>query len=35
MSARRNVYANLLERAYVVIDHLKQWNETFYTPIKG
>ena len=35
MNPQRNVYANALERAYVVIDHLRLWNETFSTPIKG
>ena len=29
-----NAYANPLECAYVVIDHLRLWNETFSTPIK-
>ena len=34
MNAQRNAYANLLECAYVVTDHLRLWNETFSTPSK-
>ena len=32
--SERNVYANPLECAYVVTDHLKLWDETFSTPTK-
>ena len=35
MNSQRNVYANPLERAYAVTGHLRLWNGTFYTPIKG
>ena len=34
MNSERNVYANPLECAYVVIDHGRLWNENFSTPIK-
>ena len=34
MNSQRNAYANPLECAYVVTDHLRLWNETFSTPIK-
>ena len=34
MNSQRNAYVNPLECAYVVIDHLRLWNETFSTPIK-
>ena len=34
MNSKRNAYANPLECAYVVIDHLRLWKETFSTPIK-
>ena len=34
MISQRNAYANLLECAYVVTDHLRLWNENFSTPIK-
>ena len=30
-----NAYANHLKRAYVVTDHLRVWNGTFSTSIKG
>ena len=35
MNSQRNVYAQLLECAYVVTDHLTLANGTFSTPIKG
>ena len=34
MKSERNVYANPLECAYVLTDHLKLWDETFPTPTK-
>ena len=34
MNSQRNAYANPLECDYVVIDHLRMWNETFATPTK-
>ena len=34
MNSERNAYANPLESAYVVTDHLRLWIETFSTPIK-
>ena len=33
-TSQRNAYANLLERAYVVTDHLRLWNGTSSTPTK-
>ena len=35
MNSQSNEYANPLERAYAVTGHLRQWNWTFHTPIKG
>ena len=35
MNSQRNAYANPLERAYVVTNHVRLWNGTFYTPTKG
>ena len=35
MNSQRSAYANSLECAYVVTDHLGPWNGTFSTPIKG
>ena len=34
MNSQRNAYANPFECAYVFTDHLRLWNETFYTPTK-
>ena len=34
MNSQRNVYANLLECAYVDTDHLRLWNKNFSTPTK-
>ena len=34
MNSQRNAYANPLESAYVVTDHLRLWNETLSTPTK-
>ena len=35
MNSQRNAYGNPLERACAATDHLRLWNGTFYTPIKG
>ena len=35
MNSQRNVYANPLECAYNVTDHLGLWSGTFSTPTKG
>ena len=35
MNPQKNAYANPLERAYAATGHLRLWNGTFYTPIKG
>ena len=35
MNARRNVYLNTHELAYVAIVHRRWLNKTFYTPTKG
>ena len=32
---RKRVYVNPLERAYAAPGHLRLWNGTSYTPIKG
>ena len=34
MTSQRNAYANPLECAYVVTEHLGLWNETFSTAFK-
>ena len=34
MNSQGNAYANPLECAYVVPDHLRLWNETCSTPTK-
>ena len=34
MKSERNAYVTPLKCAYVVIDHQRLWNDTFYTPIK-
>ena len=34
MNSQRNAYADPLECAFVVTDHLRPWNRTFSTPIK-
>ena len=35
MNSQRNAYANPLKRAYAATSHLRLWNGTFSTPIKG
>ena len=35
MNSQKNAYANPLECAYVVTDHLRLWSETFSAPTKG
>ena len=35
MNSQRNVYVNLLERAYAAIFRRRWLNETFYMPTKG
>ena len=35
MNSQSNAYANPLGRAYAASGHLRVWNGTFYTHIKG
>ena len=35
MNFQSKVYANPFKRTYAATGHLRLWNRTFYTPIRG